>query len=128
MSRSVWDNPPRGFRMMRWDPVAALLCAALTWWSWRWLGAWALIAPYALGHFFLFCNVFRVRRRDELVWAAVFVLSAALWVQVTTSVWPVLLTPLPLTAVILIATARSPQYRGAWCQRLSGGQETTSRG
>lgn len=33
-----------------------------------------LIVALVVGHFFLFCNVFRICRRSELIWATAFVL------------------------------------------------------
>ncbi|CAK0748261.1 hypothetical protein CCP3SC1_1760005 [Gammaproteobacteria bacterium] len=35
---------------------------------------WAgLLIGLVLGHFFLFCNVFRVTRQTELIWAGAFI-------------------------------------------------------
>ena len=109
---SIWKNPYRGFRMMWWDPAAMLLCAAFVAWQWPQLGEWALIAPFVLGNFFLFCNVFRVRRNAELIWAALFMVNSVAWLSQAPSLLAVVLTQLPITAAVLIYTVRSPGYRG----------------
>lgn len=109
---SIWNNPRRGFRMMWWDPIAMLLCGAAVWAGWDVLGPWTLIAPYVLGTFFLFCNVFRVRRNAELVWAVSFLVNAVAWLQVAPSLVGIVVTQSVLTAVVIACEVRSPGYRG----------------
>ena len=43
------------------------------------IGDVGLFIPYVVAHFFLFCNVFRIRRPPELVWAFAFLLNCGLW-------------------------------------------------
>ena len=53
------------------DGCAIALCAGGVWGLWDLLAEFVWILPCALGHFFLFCNVFRVRRNYELAWTGV---------------------------------------------------------
>lgn len=78
----------------------------------------------ALGHFFLFCNVFLVWRRWEIFWAAVFILNAALHLASGMSGGiSVLLCQLPFTVLVIVWQIRSPWYHGIfaekWNPRLS---------
>ena len=83
------------------------------------LPVWWLV-PCVVGHFFLFCNVFRVRRSYELTWAVVFVINTGWWLNQGAFGWnPSLLCQLPVTLIVLIAEVRSPRYHGIWAQRLN---------
>lgn len=78
---------------------------------------WILIC--VVGHFFLFCNVFRVRRSYELGWAAVFLVNVACWMMLRLSLdWlPPLLTQLPVTLAVILAEIRSSQYHGIFAEK-----------
>ena len=62
-------HPTHGVRFAPLDAVVLLVGALLTWALWRAVGHFALLVPVTVLHFFLFCNVFRVRRGAELLWA-----------------------------------------------------------
>lgn len=72
----------------------------------------------ALGHFFLFCNVFRVRRRYELAWAAAFLVNVLAWhLADALEWWRVLALQTPLTLAAIVAEVRSSTYHGAFAAR-----------
>ena len=80
-----------------------------------WLG---LVVGFVVGHFFLFCNVFRIARRLELAWAALFLAlavgTAALGVP---GPLPTIVTCLVATLLVIIRDMRTPSYHGiAWRQ------------
>lgn len=108
--------PPRhGFRFSRTDAVVLLAGAALTWALWRAVGEFALLVPVTLFHFLLFCNVFRVRRGAELLWAGAFVANFAAWaLSGAFTWWGVLGAQFPLTLGILVVEVRHPRYHGAF--------------
>ena len=73
----------------------------------------ALLFPIVLGHFFLFCNVFRVRRKYELIWAFLFIVNAgAWWLCDSFGWWPVLATQAPITLFFIAKEVVSPEYHG----------------
>lgn len=78
------------------------------------------IVPMALGHFFLFCNVFLVWRKLELIWAVLFTtnVSAHLAFGITDASSP-LLCQLPVTICVLVLQIRSPWYHGILAGRLN---------
>jgi hypothetical protein len=61
-----------------------------------------------VAHFFLFCNVFKVPRKLELLWAAVFLINTGVWLAAGRFDWrPVLLCQTPFTlAAIGLTLAR----------------------
>lgn len=80
------------------------------------LTAWIVAAVFF--HFFLFCNVFRVPRRLELIWAGIFtalVFSAAAspWFP-----WPAAIASIAIaTVAVIILSIRLPSYHGIlWAQ------------
>ncbi|MGE0711783.1 MAG: hypothetical protein AB7N76_30710 [Planctomycetota bacterium] len=114
-----------GFRFFPTDAAAIAValgaCAAL----WGPLGSYALAFPVVLGHFFLFCNVFRVRRSYELCWSLGFVLIAGGWLWSGRGGWlEVLACQTPLTALAIGLELRSPRYRGVGWRRINPGLET----
>jgi len=84
------------------------------------LGTGSWVIPFAVGHFFLFCNVFRVRRAYELAWAAVFLANAAAWVAVGRFSWGVVLaTQVPFTLAAIGLEMRSRKYHGIGCRLIN---------
>lgn len=108
-----------GFRLSIADAIMLAIGAAATVMAVGPLGPMAGIFPMAVGHFFLFCNVFRLRRRYELVWAAIFVANFAAWSFTEFSWTRVLATQLPVTALVIALEIRSPRYHGIGASRLN---------
>ena len=78
---------------------------------------WWLLLIVA-GHFFVFCNVFRIVRPRELAWAALFLVNVCAWFVFGRLEWlPVLLTQLPISVLVIGAEIRSPRYHGILAQR-----------
>ena len=89
--------------MVLWS--ALLLTIAL---DWRHYPGWWLPGMVVI-HFFLFCNVFKVPRKLELLWAAVFLINTGVWLAAGSFDWlPVLLcqTPFTLAAIGITLAGR----------------------
>lgn len=71
------------------------------------------IAGYVIFTFFLYCNVFRIRRTSELIWAAVFTAAALCSFWLGSPSWTVTFSAGLLTSVVLIGIEmRHPSYHG----------------
>jgi len=116
-------RPPRtaGFRFFWSDGVFLAVLAAMGWWLREPLGPQLGIIPFAAGHFFLFCNVFRVRRSYELCWTAVALVNAGAWLALTPAVnwWAVMAVQTPVTLLVIALEMRSPRYHGIGAARLN---------
>jgi len=109
----AWKHhPTHGFRFSLTDGLAIVVCIAATIWGLRVVGEVAWLFPFVLGHFFLFCNLFRVPRKPELVWAGMFLLLATGCLIVDASILHSLWLVLPMTAAVLIYSIRLPSYHG----------------
>ena len=113
-----------GFRFARLDAIALLLIGGTALGiAFRWPLAGAVVG-FVLGHFFLFCNVFRIRRVPELIWAGGFFLMAshAMISDRPDWYWPqTFLLSLVLAAGLIGRDMRHPSYHGVWWQILNPG-------
>ena len=84
-----------------------------------WLG---VVIAFVVSHFFLFCNVFRIARKPELIWAAVFTALTGSTVVTNKPGWIITFTSSFLVAVVLIyLETRKPHYHGIGWQRINPG-------
>jgi hypothetical protein len=109
-----------GFRFSAFDAlllVSGALGSLLFWSRTWWLG---LVIAFVVGHFFLFCNVFRISRRLELVWAVVFLLLALFTVVSDRPTWTTtVLLSLAITIVVVGIELRKPSYHGVGWSRIN---------
>ena len=118
-----------GFQLSRKDAAVILLCAGGTWLAWPRLGELAILFPMVLGHFFLFCNVFRVFRKYEYVWASVLILNVCAWMVLKHFDWlGVLSAQTPLTIALILLQMRSPWYHGVGARFINKHLDVYLRG
>ena len=111
-----------GFRLSAVDvfvliagTVATIVLSTYVWW-------WGFVPAFVLAHFFLFCNVVRMARPLELVWAGVFVVLAGATIAFDTPGWLVTaLASLLVTVVVVLVEMRKPSYHGVGWQRINPG-------
>ncbi len=109
-----------GFRLTPQDMLAigAFTTAAVVLWRWE-NPLWWMLA-IAASHFFLFCNVFRIVRRRELIWAVLFILNIGAWLWFEQLMWAhVLGCQLPIAIFLIIADIKAPGYHGIFANRLN---------
>lgn len=120
------SRPPRprtaGFRFWPTDALFIVACALAGWLLRDFLGRMVWLIPMTAGHFFLFCNLFRVRRSYELAWTALFVANFTAWTFSGVFSWEgVLAMQAPITIAALLLEMRSPRYHGIFCRRINAG-------
>jgi hypothetical protein len=109
-----------GFRLSVVDAIVLVAAIPATWLLWPKIGTLAGVIPLVVVHFFLFCNVFRIHRTKELVWAGICVVNVFTWAAFTECWWPgILAVQLPVTAAVIIKEIRGPWYHGVWARRLN---------
>lgn len=93
--------------------VAAAYLSSITWW-------WGAGLAFVVAHFFLFCNIVRMARPLELVWATVFTGLAAMTI-LTSSPSPASTAALSLmvTLVVVALELRKPSYHGIGWQTIN---------
>lgn len=119
---------PPGFRFSLVDVLAILIVAASTWLGWPVLGELIWLLPITLFHFFLFCNVFRIHRQYELIWAAVFVMNVMAWtLSGNLNWWYILAVQSPVTLTFIVLEIVSDRYHGILCHRNKPPVEVPNR-
>ena len=113
-----------GFRASFTDLCAiatAVVTAAVLFRTFRTASVIILVTTF---HFFLFCNVFRIRRRPEMIWAAVFFLLSVSTIRLGVPGWPATIAVALSVAGGLIAwETRHPSYHGVGWKRFNPGLE-----
>ena len=109
-----------GFRFFPGDLFIIAGAGALTWWLWHSGMLLWWIVPFVTGHFFLFCNVFRVRRSYELLWAICFILNVIYWLLQLDAGWNgPLLVQAPVTVTVIAAEMFSLRYHGIFAASIN---------
>ena len=109
-----------GLRLSVSDVVVLLLGIAAGGMGWFYIREIALIVPFVVIHFFLFCNVFRVRRLPELVWAVSFILNCITWNALAELRLEWIFSSQVLVMVILILfELKHPHYHGIFAHRIN---------
>lgn len=113
-----------GFRFSLIDGFILIAAASGARWAWKfewWLGA---MIAFVVLHFFLFCNVFRITRKSELLWAGIFVLLAGSAIAFEQPAWwAVFVGGLLLSAALIAMETRKPCYHGVAWRRWNPGLE-----
>ena len=120
MTRRVAKSFAPGFRLSEID-VAILVGGVVAAVAVGRFDAWVGVAvAFVVGHFFLFCNVVRLSRRSELIWAGAFQLLAVLTAVQPVISWPIVFTTsAALSAVLVAVECRRPWYHGVGWQWLN---------
>jgi hypothetical protein len=109
-----------GFQVSIPDIAVLIFCAIATAALWPMIGSFSLVFAVALGHFFLFCNVFRIDRKCELIWAATFVANVFAWTAWGTFRWTIVLAiQLPITVFLIALEMTRPRYHRIGAHRIN---------
>ena len=78
------------------------------------------VIAFVVLHFFLFCNVFRIARALELIWATLFVVlgSCTIVFSIPGWIWTFSLS-LVGTIAVITAEIRMPSYHGIFWNRFN---------
>ena len=82
----------------------------------------AFVVGFVVLHFFLFCNVFRIPRCPELIWAGSFVSLSASTIYTDVPGWiATFATSLALSMFLICRSLFQPDYHGVCWQRINPG-------
>jgi hypothetical protein len=111
-----------GFRLSFFDVLVLVLGVFGS--AWLWPRNWLLgfIVAFVVGHFFLFCNVFRIAQELEFLWAGVFLVATLLTLKSKHPSWVTIAVPsLVTTAIVIGIELRKPSYHGIGWSRINPG-------
>lgn len=109
-----------GFRISAIDciviVVGTIVSVALWSTAW-WIG---FVIAFVVGHFFVFCNIFRVARPLELAWSGIFIAITYCTITFDNPSWPITISAsLFATAIVIIIEMRKPSYHGILWQHIN---------
>jgi phosphoglycerol transferase MdoB-like AlkP superfamily enzyme len=110
-----------GFRFSKTDAAVLVLVGLAA--SLLWLVEayeLVLLVLFTVLHFFLFCNVFRIKRKPELIWSGFFVINSL--VSFNIDEYPFALVcalQLVVTVILILHEIRQPYYHGVASRRLN---------
>ncbi len=80
----------------------------------------SIMVTFVLAHFFLFCNVIRISRIPELIWAAIFLILVGSSLIFNKSVLAVAFSiSLVSTLTLIILELKKPSYHGILWQKIN---------
>jgi hypothetical protein len=109
-----------GFRFSLIDSIVLVAGSVASMALWPSLPIVSVAIAVVVGHFFLFCNVFRIARLPELAWAGVFLLVMAdviLWQRLSIPLAVVVV--LFMTLLVIGLEMRKPSYHGIFWQAIN---------
>ena len=101
-----------GFRLSIMEFMFFVIMAAATWALMGVNGYCAWMAMFSAVMFFHFCNIFRIRRLPELVWATCYVVAGIVGYMMELSVWVVIGGLYALGLGIIAHEFKRPDYHG----------------
>ena len=108
-----------GFQITAPEVIVMVLIVAGAWFVFFPIG---LVALFVVGHFFLFCNVFRIRPAYEFIWGAAFISNVLIqaFIDYKGLNWLlVIIIQCIVTIAVIIAEMRSSRYHGIFCRRIN---------
>ena len=109
-----------GFRFAATDAVVLLVGAGAAAMAWRIEPALGIAVLLPVAMFFVFCNVVRMVRRLELVWAGAYVAGGLLRQGLGWPSWPWLVGgSVVLAAGLVVLQLRRPDYHGVGWRRCN---------
>ncbi len=111
-----------GFRISLSDIVFLIVLSSLAacaiWAQWY----FATLALFLPGlQFFLFCNVFRIRRKPELIWMAFYLIFVPLVYMYYPSIWILAMVPPVFGLILIINEFRYKGYHGVFWKTINPG-------
>lgn len=108
-----------GFRFSQRDAVVILvaLVLALTLYEAYPLGTYTI--GFVVAHFFIFCNIVRLNRLSEIIWATVFGMLGILFLYGVVAISLVYWGAIGLSAILIGVEACRPCYHGVFWKILN---------
>lgn len=122
------DSFKPGFRFSKLDAVFLVLGVIGLIVAGKYDAMFALLIGFVVFHFFLFCNVFRISRPPELLWAAsVLTLTASCLIYGQPSWLVVFGVGIVLSQILIALELRKPSYHGVFWKQVNPNLESWYR-
>lgn len=110
-----------GFRFSKTDGIVLAVLLMIAGFSAQISETLAVLVLLLVGHFFLFCNVIRMNRSLELIWAVIFLgLSITTLVYGVPELYITVLISFLISIVLTIIQMRRSDYHGVLWDKING--------
>lgn len=109
-----------GFRLSLIDCIVILLAIVGIIHFYEVDKVFSYIIGIIVSHYFLFCNITRMSRVPELIWASSFIILCTLSLQL--NIIPIFISfifAMLITVVLVVLETRKPYYHGVFWQKLN---------
>jgi len=114
-----------GFRLSIVDMIVIIIAISASIYFFNSARSISYLIAFVVGHFFLFCNVTRMSRIPEIIWAIFFTALAALSIKYNLLTLPIVfLASIGLTIILIFIESRKPSYHGLLWQKVNPNLET----
>lgn len=125
--RTFFQHPKKGFRFSVTDLVVIILAMGGALLLWKSQLELALLILFIVLNFFLFCNVFRVRRKWELLWKGIFLTQCIIAQSLDWSWLWSFGFQIPVTVILLFLETGHESYHGVgFLSRITKNNEKLS--
>ncbi|MEM7179675.1 MAG: hypothetical protein AAF518_02100 [Spirochaetota bacterium] len=108
----------QGVRFWKTDLVLLILGGSIGYFLYyQSLYYYSYLLAYVLLHYFLFCNIVRLRFRLEVLWACLFFANTSICVFQKVTLLDSFFWQIPVTITLLVFHVRSKMYSGIFSQR-----------
>lgn len=122
-SKTIFLNPPKGFRLLPTDLILLALGVLLPVLFQEKLYGISYLFSVVIFHFFLFCNVFRTRALYEIVWAVIFIIHFFYRFSPEGVDWlGLLIYQTPFTLGVVVMEIFTGTYRGIFYELVERGE------
>ena len=102
------------------DLAVIVAGVVVSWWIGKRYWPLSVMVLVVVGRFFLFCNVFRLSRSLELVWAGVFLVLLSLKIDSDFVSWKTTMAMiLCVTHIVVICEMKKSSYHGIFWRRVN---------
>jgi len=119
---NTYQNRPRtcGLRLSALDVVVLIASVILGVGLYKITFGYSVFILFVVLHFFLFCNVFRIRRMPELIWAGTFLANCAIWVVFNRlNIIGICVSQIVVTIGVIANELRLPSYHGIFSRKIN---------
>jgi hypothetical protein len=109
-----------GFRLSAIDVIVLVVGGVASTYAMTVDRGFGIAIAFIVLHFFLFCNMLRMSRPLELIWAGIFAALAIATISFDLLPWPaVFAISGAVTVVVAVIQVRRPSYHGVGWQKLN---------
>lgn len=109
-----------GFRFSTLDAVILLVASCLAFFLHSYNYLYSVLIVFVVLHFFLFCNVVRMSRIPELIWASFFLCIFYFYLRSPVFSFNIaLISCVSVTTILVSLELRKPSYHGVFWQKFN---------